>query len=832
MKVVTNNTLSYFWSKLKTLLGAKQDTLVSGTNIKTVNGQSLVGSGNVAIQIPPAPPEPLLVYMTESGGTYSLDKEVLDIEDALSDNDELECYLVWDGNNPAVVRLRCYGYNVEETIGGHSQSCIVWSGLDNIGNRHVVKAYHDSTNDVDVVNYSVASPDGRGITSIVKTATVGLVDTYTITYSDGTTSTYTVTNGRDGQDGQDGADGVSLGEVALVQTTGDSEESVMSQKAVTEYGRKVTAEDLNGTSEWIKAKLIAEGWEFGKYVSSAGTLTNNANTIASPYISVSNIEGHEITITPVLNLGWAACVLYDANKTKLDYINIGSELYLTSRIKFYSSAIAYIRIGCWIERIKDLNIINNDTNEVILDGKSVTLNLCEESNITCDAFKRSLLSQELGTSDGAMVSQNVVNTVQKNVDAIGRRSYGMTSVWNANKNDWISRSEKKYNVSSLPWVDVVCYNVGAGTSGNGLQFFGFCPIISNVPNTEKDYIGFVGATWAVNFIVRRNGTTLHTTTNAIPNMGYMMQAGFRIDFRRKTILIMYRRRETGVLTSTTIDLSEYDLDLGSCYMYTTMSHCAYVANTYIGWNSSVNMADFSAYFGAISVGSFANIGEHAYPDDDIDGSDCGEISNWMSNWSATQDASGHWVANIDVSSFTAVNSETPSKVTDKSYLYKNWNCIFYVGKIKPTGGSLQIKKGSTAGNIKDVYDITDGAFLTDVSGVYTIEDGHTVEVRQQCHGNGKNRPLMFLGTCTVEMWDWVGNVSLNSNLTPMNYDGSKIFGGISFLHNRPELVVNYPLISTSDYYAQGFMKYTNNKLYARVYDTSTNTYVDKQISNT
>ncbi len=46
--------------------------------------------------------------------------------------------------------------------------------------------------------------DGRGITSISKTGTSGLVDTYTITYTDGTTSTYTVTNGRDGHDGVDG----------------------------------------------------------------------------------------------------------------------------------------------------------------------------------------------------------------------------------------------------------------------------------------------------------------------------------------------------------------------------------------------------------------------------------------------------------------------------------------------------------------------------------------------------------------------------------------------------------------------------------------------------
>lgn len=43
--------------------------------------------------------------------------------------------------------------------------------------------------------------DGRGITSITKTGTDGLVDTYTILYTDNTTSTFTVTNGKNGTDG-------------------------------------------------------------------------------------------------------------------------------------------------------------------------------------------------------------------------------------------------------------------------------------------------------------------------------------------------------------------------------------------------------------------------------------------------------------------------------------------------------------------------------------------------------------------------------------------------------------------------------------------------------
>ncbi len=54
-----------------------------------------------------------------------------------------------------------------------------------------------NTTTVDVTN-------GRGIVDIELTSTVGLVDTYTISYNDGTSSTFTVTNGKDGIDGVDG----------------------------------------------------------------------------------------------------------------------------------------------------------------------------------------------------------------------------------------------------------------------------------------------------------------------------------------------------------------------------------------------------------------------------------------------------------------------------------------------------------------------------------------------------------------------------------------------------------------------------------------------------
>ena len=54
--------------------------------------------------------------------------------------------------------------------------------------------------------------DKLTITSIDKTSTSGYVDTYTITYSNGDTSTFTVTNGKNGVDGQDGTS-VSITEI-------------------------------------------------------------------------------------------------------------------------------------------------------------------------------------------------------------------------------------------------------------------------------------------------------------------------------------------------------------------------------------------------------------------------------------------------------------------------------------------------------------------------------------------------------------------------------------------------------------------------------------------
>jgi hypothetical protein len=68
------------------------------------------------------------------------------------------------------------------------------------GGHRITITDANGTHTVDVLDGENGDA-GRGIVSVQKTGTAGLVDTYTITYTDNTISTFTVTNGKDGTDG-------------------------------------------------------------------------------------------------------------------------------------------------------------------------------------------------------------------------------------------------------------------------------------------------------------------------------------------------------------------------------------------------------------------------------------------------------------------------------------------------------------------------------------------------------------------------------------------------------------------------------------------------------
>lgn len=268
-------------------------------------------------------------------------------------------------------------------------------------------------------NISIEPNEIASITTTESSASGGN-NTVTINTTDGTSKTFNVKNGKDGKDGQDGADGVSLGEIALVQTTGDSEESVMSQKAVTEYGRKVTAEDLNGTSEWIRAKLTEEGWEFGKYVAASGNLGTNANYCASFFIPVdmSTRKAHSISFGYMFN-AWTTANVAFYNSEKV-FVSGSSYYYNSNNVRTailgtgdgWNNAV-YMRITLNPNRLDECYVLDNTTGEYLFKGDKYLSSLCN-GNVDYDFLENSIIAQELGDSAVKVMSQKAVKSLYYN----------------------------------------------------------------------------------------------------------------------------------------------------------------------------------------------------------------------------------------------------------------------------------------------------------------------------------------------------------------------------------------------------------------------------------
>lgn len=111
---------------------------------------------------------------------------------------------------------------------------------------------------------NIKGKDGRGIASIKKTGTTGSVDTYTITYTDNTTSTYTVKN----------ADGISLQRQIVPSAAVESSATASQAYAAGDYVV------VNGLLRKVKA-AIAKGNAISDSNSTATTVTGELATIGN-----------------------------------------------------------------------------------------------------------------------------------------------------------------------------------------------------------------------------------------------------------------------------------------------------------------------------------------------------------------------------------------------------------------------------------------------------------------------------------------------------------------------------------------------------------------------
>lgn len=433
-----------------------QDKLVSGTSIKTVNGNTLLGSGDVTIN----GSERVTATWNASTSAYVSGASVDNMYQSFyTDGKVLELHLVNGSYNGMV--LTCHGGYTDGSV-RHMKfsgvtddwivSCDVVGTVVTVTYTSLFDIYEELNGkqdtiglnnkvDADYVEYRGADTsrlgNGDSMTEALQTLDAAITNlgtpneiasittqessasggnnVVTITDTDGTSTSFNVKNGKDGKDGADGADGadgVSLGEIALVQTTGDATDAVMSQKAVTDYGQKVTNENLAGTSEWIKRKRIEDGWEFDKGIRSGETASSSF--CISPYIPISNIKGHSITFGHMLGYqGQFGAAFYNSAKVYITgtyYSYVYNASYRTVTIGTSDSLddIAFVRITANPSRLNECYIKDDTTGEYVFDGQEYLNQLTNDLNVPYLYLCNNVITQELGNSEKKVISQKII----------------------------------------------------------------------------------------------------------------------------------------------------------------------------------------------------------------------------------------------------------------------------------------------------------------------------------------------------------------------------------------------------------------------------------------
>ena len=152
----------------------------------------------------------------------------------------------------------------------------------------------------------------KWVSNIAKTGTSGLVDTYTITFTDGSTQTFTVTNGAQGEQGEQGPQGetgeqgpagTSVTGVELISTVGKTKTYRMSFSNGDHFDYTVTdGADGSGTGDMSKSD-----YDSAETVKNAGGITNYVASAISGKANTTQLDGwigprysnseHKVTFT-------------------------------------------------------------------------------------------------------------------------------------------------------------------------------------------------------------------------------------------------------------------------------------------------------------------------------------------------------------------------------------------------------------------------------------------------------------------------------------------------------------------------------------------------------
>lgn len=173
------------------------------------------------------------------------------------------------------------------------------NNIEKTGTSGVVDTYTITLTNGDTKTFSVTN--GVSITDISKTSSSGLVDTYTISFNDNTKRTFIVKNGEKGEKGEKGDTGATgpQGEVGpqgpqgeqgveVFQSTGTSTAGTMSQNAVTT--------ELNNKADNTLSNVTYPAITAGE------TTTGTADRVIKQYMSSDGLTWYRLWAS-----GWKEC---------------------------------------------------------------------------------------------------------------------------------------------------------------------------------------------------------------------------------------------------------------------------------------------------------------------------------------------------------------------------------------------------------------------------------------------------------------------------------------------------------------------------------------------
>lgn len=261
----------------------------------------------------------------------------------------------------------------------------------------------------------------KGITSIstAETSESGGSNTVAIKTTDGQTTTFNVKNGKDG------ADGVSLGEIGLVQNTGEGTDVVMSQQAVSKEVHRISDEDLNGTSEWIKLRLAELGWEIGKKLNGNNELLDDATRCVTPLMELPTLDNHSYTFhygtTGDTNSAW--CFYYGDGVRLRAYQHEG---YYDYEKTVTPNAQFNWRLTVGLDKIAECFIYDDTANDYLWRGDEYLKDICKKYLVDYEK-----LTGEISNIANEKERVNLFNPANVLEEHLLDTTYGKITAWDA-----------------------------------------------------------------------------------------------------------------------------------------------------------------------------------------------------------------------------------------------------------------------------------------------------------------------------------------------------------------------------------------------------------------